>query len=266
MAGERFPVSGVSDRYFALQKNVDIRQSERLLAAMSAKRMTSDSRRRQILESAKGCFARHGFAGTTTKSVASAASISEGLLFKHFPTKAALYAEILAESCETDPALNRLLGLEPSTETLVILVRQMVRHFLCAFSVSDREEAQRLRLLISSHLDDGEFARLLFAKIGTLIGPVFATSLEQAIAKGEARRVQAAPLDLFWFAHHLVHMVALTRLPATPSLAYPKDSDLERNLTDFILRGIGLTEPTLALYLDRGVSLDPANDPIAESV
>ena len=80
--------------------------------------MTSDLRRQLILSAAKRCFAHHGFAGTTTKSVAAAASISEGLLFKHFPTKSALYAEILAEECEADPALHRLLELEPSTQTL----------------------------------------------------------------------------------------------------------------------------------------------------
>jgi AcrR family transcriptional regulator len=96
---------------------------------MSTLRMTSDLRRQLILSAAKRCFARNGFAGTTTKSVAAAASISEGLLFKHFPTKSALYAEILAEECEADPALH-LLGLEPSTETLVVLIAGMVGHFM----------------------------------------------------------------------------------------------------------------------------------------
>ena len=52
---------------------------------MSTLRMTSDLRRQLILSAAKRCFARHGFAGTTTKSVAAAAAIPEGLLFKHFP-------------------------------------------------------------------------------------------------------------------------------------------------------------------------------------
>ena len=126
--------------------------------------MTGDLRRQLILGAAKRCFARHGFAGTTTKSVAAAAAISEGLLFKHFPTKSALYAEILAEECEADPAMHWLLGLEPSTETLVVLIRTMVRHFLHASDVPDQEEAQRLRLMITSQLDDGEFARLLYAE------------------------------------------------------------------------------------------------------
>ena len=123
--------------------------------------MTSDLRRQLILSAAKRCFARHGFAGTTTKSVAAAASISEGLLFKHFPSKSALYAEILAEECEADPALHRLLELQPSTQTLVILIREMVRHFQAVAETPDQQEAQRLRLMLTSHLDDGEFARLI---------------------------------------------------------------------------------------------------------
>jgi len=111
-------------------------------------------RRELILSAAKRCFARNGFAGTTTKSVAAAASISEGLLFKHFPTKSALYAEILAEECEADPALNKLLGLAPSTETLVVLVRGMVGHFLQVSRAPDQEEAQRLRLMTTFREDE----------------------------------------------------------------------------------------------------------------
>src|SRR3981189_1743444 len=185
---------------------------------MSNLRMTSDLRRQLILGAAKRCFARNGFAGTTTKSVAAAAAISEGLLFKHFPSKAALYAEILAEECEADPDLAHLLGQEPSTKTLVELIRGMVGHFIQISSGSDDEEAQRLRFMTTSHLDDGEFARLLYAKVGRLIGPVFTAALDRAIAAGDASRIGSEPLNLFWFAHHTVLMAALTRLPAIPCL------------------------------------------------
>src|ERR1700749_2082199 len=176
---------------------------------MSSLRMTSDLRRQLILSAAKRCFARNGFAATTTRSVGAAASISEGLLFKHFPTKSALYAEILAEECEADPALHRLLGLQPSTETLELLIRGMVRHFQHVSGLPDQEEAQRLRLMVTSHLDDGEFARLLYEKIGKLIGPVFTASLERAVSAGDPSRVAREPLSLFWFAHHTVMMAAL---------------------------------------------------------
>jgi AcrR family transcriptional regulator len=221
---------------------------------MSTLRMTSDLRRQLILSAARRCFARNGFAGTTTKSVAAAAAISEGLLFKHFPTKSALYAEILAEECEADPALAHLRGQEPSTATLVELVKGMVQHFMQISDGTDEQDAQRIRLMVTSHLDDGEFARLLYDKVGSLIGPVFTTSLDRAVTAGDASRVGSAPLNLFWFAHHTVMMAALARLPAVPCLSYGDAAALERQLCEFILRGIGLNEAAIASHLDRELS------------
>ena len=226
--------------------------------------MTGDLRRQLILAAAKRCFARHGFAGTTTKSVAAAASISEGLLFKHFPTKSALYAEILTEECAADPALHRLLGLEPSTGTLVVLIREMVRHFQQVADAPDQQEAQRLRLMISSHLDDGEFARLIYEKIEGLIGSAFTASLERAVEAGDAARVGRAPMNLFWFAHHTVLMATLARLPSVPCLSCGNAADLERQICEFILRGIGLTDTAIASYLDRDLSPDPGQKVTAE--
>ena len=226
--------------------------------------MTGDLRRQLILSAAKRCFARHGFAGTTTKSVAAAAAISEGLLFKHFPSKAALYAEILAEECEADPDMAQMLGQEPSTATLVKLVKGMVGHFVQIADVPDEQEAQRLRLMLTSHLDDGEFARLLYAKVGNLIGPVFTASLERAVAAGDASQIGSEPLNLFWFAHHTVLMAALTRLPSVPCLSYGNSADLERQLCEFILRGIGLNETALACHLDREQSPNPGQQVNAE--
>lgn len=225
---------------------------------MNSLRMTRDLRRELILGAAKRCFARNGFAGTTTKSVAAAASISEGLLFKHFASKSALYAEILADECEADPALAHLLDLPASTETLVVLIRNLVAHFL---HVSDEpeqeEEEQRLRLLITSQLDDGEFARLVFDKVAGLMGPQFAASLDRAVAVGDAARVGQDPMNLFWLAHQTVLMMALANLPAVPCLNYGGAPDLERQTCEFILRGIGLNEAVIAEHLNRELSLGP---------
>ena len=228
--------------------------------------MTSDLRRQLILGAAKRCFARHGFAGTTTKSVAAAASISEGLLFKHFPTKSALYAEILAEECEADPALHRLLELQPSTMTLVVLIREMVRHFQNVPATPDHEEAQRVRLMLASHLDDGEFARLIYEKVEGLIGPMFVACLRRAVEAGDARAYVSEPMNLFWFAHHTVLMATLTRLPATPCLSYGGSSDIEGQLCEFILRGIGVNEAAIASHLESETLRDSGQRATKESV
>jgi AcrR family transcriptional regulator len=233
-----------------LQNKVDSLLSERLLSPMPAIRLTSEARREAILASAKTCFARNGFAKTTTKSVASAAGISEGLLFKHFPTKSALYTAILNEACEADPNFQKLQAMEPSTATLVFLVSEMVGHFLRAIEDQDADDFQRMKLLISSHLEDGEFARLLYQKIGDIVGPIFKASLDRAIQSGDASPITGAPMNLFWFAHHAVHLMALSAIPAVPTLSYGKTDVLKRQICEFILRGVGLTDRALATHFD----------------
>ena len=46
--------------------------------------------------------------------------------------------------------------------------------------------------MTTSHLDDGEFARLLYAKVGDLIRPAFVASLDRAVAAGDASRIGAS--------------------------------------------------------------------------
>src|SRR5665213_1262239 len=128
-----------------------------------------------------------------------------------------------------------------------------------------RRVAQRLRLMTTSHLDDGEFARLLYGKVGGLIGPVFIASLDRAVEAGDASRIGTEPLNLFWFTHHTVLMAALSRLPSAPCLSYGNAPDLERQLCEFLLRGIGLHEAAIISHLSRGSSLEPAPHVAAES-
>ena len=126
------------------------------------------------------------------------------------------------------------------------------------------QKGQRVRLMATSHLDDGEFARLLYAKVGKLIGPVLTASLDRAVAAGDASRVGTEPLNLFWFAHHTLLMAALARLPSVPCLAYGDAARLERQLCEFILRGIGLNETAVASHLDRDLSSNPGQPVTAE--
>ena len=61
-------------------------------APKSGNRMSAPERRAQIIDAAIALFGRHGFKGTTTKSLAQASGVSEATIFKHFPTKNDLYA------------------------------------------------------------------------------------------------------------------------------------------------------------------------------
>jgi TetR/AcrR family transcriptional regulator len=72
-------------------------------AALSAGRMNAGDRRRQLLDAALELFSRKGFGGTTTKEIATAAGVTEAIIFRHFPSKQALYTAVLdskTESCD----------------------------------------------------------------------------------------------------------------------------------------------------------------------
>src|SRR5579859_1713508 len=149
---------------------------------MAILRLDNEERRRGIVEAAVPLFARKGFAGTTTKEIAEAARVSEALVYKHFPSKAALYEEIVRLGCQADPALERIAQLEASTATLINMVHFMVRHFVTSADAAatrpatgkaetgkvetngpaGSDMATRMRLMVSSFLEDGEYARLAF--------------------------------------------------------------------------------------------------------
>jgi hypothetical protein len=63
-------------------------------------------------------------------------------------------------------------------------------------------------------------------------------------------------MNLFWFAHNAAVMTTLSRLPTVPCLSYGNAPDVERQLCEFILRGIGLTETAIAAHIDRELPPD----------
>lgn len=217
---------------------------------MATTRLDSDERRTAILAAAAPLFARKGFAGTTTKEIAETANISEALLFRHFPSKKLLYGEILRLGCEGDPALERLAEMQPSTRTLVRMILGMTRHFLLAACVDPADLDIRLRLVLHSCLEDGEYARELFERIFERVHPLFAASLAAAAAAGDLRPAPVASANQFWFAQHIVAMIAFARLPGRACVPYA--GGLERLADEaswFILRGIGVTEAAIAAAL-----------------
>jgi TetR/AcrR family transcriptional regulator, transcriptional repressor of aconitase len=213
-------------------------------------RLDGDERRKAIVAAAVPLFAKKGFAGTTTRELAEAAGISEALLFKHFPSKRQLYGEILQLGCEGDPALERLASLEPSTLTLVRMTHYMVRYFLEASGADPKERDSRLRLVLYSFLEDGEYARELFEAIFEHVYPLFAASVEAAAAAGDLTQGVIATANGFWFGHHLAAMMAFVLLPARACLAYHGTlASLVEETSAFMLRGLGMSDAAIARSL-----------------
>ena len=67
-------------------------------------RLSASERRADILETAFPLFARQGYAGTTTRELAAAAGVTEPILYRHFPSKEALFEAVF------DGAEERILA------------------------------------------------------------------------------------------------------------------------------------------------------------
>jgi TetR/AcrR family transcriptional regulator, transcriptional repressor of aconitase len=214
---------------------------------MAAIRLDNEGRRRGIVEAALPLFARKGFAGTTTKEIAEAARVSEALVFKHFPSKAALYEEIVQLGCLGDPALERIGNLTASTATLVVMVHGMLRHFILEASPGGELET-RQRLMVNSFLEDGEYGRLVFDWVLEHIYPKIAECLRAAAAAGDLVATAVPPENRFWFGQHVAAMLAYVRLPGRSAVPYRGDDvhALIDQAAWFILRGFGLTDAAIA--------------------
>jgi AcrR family transcriptional regulator len=60
-------------------------------------RLRKAERKRQLLAHAKHLFVTLGYHDTTTEKIAKAAGVSEPVLYRHFPSKKALFLEVLHE-------------------------------------------------------------------------------------------------------------------------------------------------------------------------
>jgi AcrR family transcriptional regulator len=214
-------------------------------------KLSSEERRAAIIRAVRKVFAERGFHGTTTRALASAAGVSEALLFKHFPNKEALYSAMQLFCCnENDPErIDRIRALEPSTLTLVLIVHLMVSHTVGTEPNSQEDAATHHRLMLRSMIEDGEFARLFYER--TM--PCWISKVEQclvaSIADDEAIAGPVYPNLGALFARHLAKTIMVSLLPATPIVDYglPREKLVEQ-VVWFTLRGLGVRDEAIRRY------------------
>ena len=210
--------------------------------------MTAKDRKLAIVKAALPLFARKGFAETTTKELARAAKVSEPLLYKHFPSKEALYLEIQDFNCQqTDPVVQKLIELKASTSTLVGLVYYLMRLLVLGRPVGAIPWSTRHRLMLKSLLEDGGYARLLYENRFDSFCHRMEACLEAAITAGDAVKTPIRRGNRARFAHHIGAWLALVHLPARPAIDYQVSrAELLYQAVWFALRGMGLTEKAIA--------------------
>ena len=217
--------------------------------ALRGRRMCAEERRVQILGAVVPLFAHKGFAGVRTKELAAAAGISEALIYRHFPSKEALYRAILEQvhrADSQDPRLQRFVELVPSTEKLVLGIHLLISHLA---QEGDDDEQILPRLMLFSLLDDGKFAWTTLRSFESNWFAVLEAALAAAGSAGDLVADAPAGARACWLAHHLGFALRCFMLPG-PVVDYGSSrDDLATDATRFVLRGIGLTDEAVTRYL-----------------
>ena len=213
-------------------------------------RLSSEDRRRAIVDAVKGVFADKGFDGTTTRELANAAGVSEALLYKHFPSKESLYAEIQKYGCKgCDPVLQKLTALDPSTSTLVYVLYYVMRANIIGHGKEPADLETRQRMMLNSCLEDGSFSRFWFQNRFAENLARIEACMDAGESAGDMVRSTVTKQHRFLFVHHLAVMIAVMHLPEEPVIDYQVSKEqLVHEAMLFALRGLGLTDQAIGRY------------------
>ena len=215
-------------------------------SALSATKMSGGQRRTTIIDTARRLFVEKGFDKTTTRQLADAAGVSEALVFKHFPTKEALYHAIQMSCFQEQGAktLERLHAVEPSHRG--------------AGGAGPRLRGPRPGTGAGrggagvppprAPQPDGRRGICAACRSGGAepLDPKFEECIEAAHAAGD---MVIRPFEKNlggWCVHQLVVGVLVHYLPADPVIDYGASrEELVKQVVWFCLRGIGLTDQAI---------------------
>ena len=160
-----------------------------LVPPASRPRLSSENRRRQLLENAVALFSKHGFSGTRTKDIAAACGVSEGILFRHFATKEDLYHAILDTHeavAGKEKWLSEMQAMADRRDDL-----GFIKCLLAQILKSFREDTEFHRLMLYAGLEGHSLPGLFHERSGSRVmeflrNYVVLRQREGAFPKGDA--------------------------------------------------------------------------------
>ena len=204
-----------------------------MTAAVAARksRLPTAERRELIVVAAMRCFAERGFEGTTTRMLARAAGVSEGLIFRHFPTKRSLYRAIIARRISEPPA-----GLMPAEAAERGDDRAVLSSIASTLVARVSQDPSFMRLLFYSALEGAPLSRMFYQQRVRRVRRFLASYLERRMKEGALRVVDpvAAAGAFMGMVANYIQQKHLFRVPVTRL----SPDDLVRTWVDLFLEGL----------------------------
>jgi TetR/AcrR family transcriptional regulator len=201
---------------------------------MGRRRLSSEDRRRQLIDQAVKLVSQRGFSGTRTKDIAAACGVSEGILFRHFATKEDLYRAILeshadeAGSREWLREMKRLAAARDDRGLVNALVQHLLRNF--------RENAAFHRLMLYAWLEGHAMASMAHQQLGQPMFDFLRKYVSQRQREGAFRSGDPAAIVITLYSPAL--QFAMTKYVFGMQLSQPEDELAVKQFVDILLAGI----------------------------
>ena len=195
----------------------------------------SRTRREQILDAAFHTFSQHGFRETAMDEIAAAANTSKGGIYFHFPTKEAVFREVMRSTADRLAAkVERAVASETDP---IARAEAALRTVLLTFS-GHRATA---RLLFVDAVGAGRVFLAETAALHARFAGMIRTYLEEAVDSGAIPPLDAELTSRAWFG-------ALNEVVARWLLADEPDrlDDNYPALRAILLRSVGVPEERIA--------------------
>ena len=132
------------------------------MSSLPAPSRLTDRKRAAILDAAVAEFRQSGYAATSMDRIAASAGVSKRTVYNHFPSKEALFSQILEQMWErSSSALDLVYRKDrPLRAQLLELLEQKLQ------LLRDENFAELARVAIAAGLHSPELAQELIAKMG----------------------------------------------------------------------------------------------------
>jgi AcrR family transcriptional regulator len=216
---------------------------------MTRKKIAGDTRKALILEAARHVFSVRGFEAARTQEIARQAKISEALVYRHFPSKLALYRAVLRQTIREQDENYAALSLhEADTSGVIKVIKSYFSSAVCGASGRTQD---RYRILLSSLSGDGTYAKLIYRRAQRKTGRLMEEGLRNARAAGDIQGEEVDPGNSYMFIEHIGTMMSAMHALALQKGSYvSSEAELLRQTVWFCCRGMGFTDEAIAKHID----------------
>jgi len=214
---------------------------------MKRTRLPANERRAVILANARAVFAQSGYEAARTQEIARRSGVSEALMYRHFPSKEALYRAVLRGVIKEQDASYELLSLTEFNGRA--LVRNLRTYFAIVVGTEETAIKEGFRLLLASLASDRNFAKLVYRRAHRLMDHRFAQALQAARDAGDIRGHRISVRNTSLFSEHVGTVLNVLAAEREGS---PYEGDAGEIVNDavwFCCRAVGFTDEAIERHL-----------------